>query len=56
MAILDTCFSGISLSLYGQTGRERLFGALDRARKHGARIVFDTLQAFLAGAPVNVVR
>lgn len=35
-------FSGISLSLYGQTGRERLFGALDRARKHGARIVFDT--------------
>ena len=35
-------FSGISLSLYGEAGRERLFGALDRARALGRRIVFDT--------------
>lgn len=35
-------FSAISLSLYGEAGRERLFEALDRAREHGRRIVFDT--------------
>lgn len=35
-------FSGISLSLYGVQGRERLFGALDGARQQGRRIVFDT--------------
>jgi len=35
-------FSGISLSLYGEAGRERLFGVLDRARALGRRIVFDT--------------
>lgn len=33
--------SGISLSLYGDGGRARLFDALDRARAAGARIVFD---------------
>lgn len=34
--------SGISLSLYGEPGRERLFAALDCARARGCRIVFDT--------------
>jgi 2-dehydro-3-deoxygluconokinase len=34
--------SGISLSLYGEAGREHLFGVLDRARALGRRIVFDT--------------
>ena len=34
--------SGISLSLYGEEGRARLFEALSVARKRGARIVFDT--------------
>ncbi|WP_366657179.1 sugar kinase [Fodinicurvata sp. EGI_FJ10296] len=33
--------SGISLSLYGADGRERLFAALDAARKRGTRIAFD---------------
>ncbi len=35
-------FSGISLSLYGKTGRERLFDYLQRANDAGAWIVFDT--------------
>jgi 2-dehydro-3-deoxygluconokinase len=35
-------FSGISLSLYGEAGRDRFFGVLDRARALGRRIVFDT--------------
>ena len=35
-------FSGISLSLYGDAGRERLFATLDRARQNGHRVVFDT--------------
>jgi 2-dehydro-3-deoxygluconokinase len=34
--------SGVSLSLYGETGRERLFAALDQARAHSRRIAFDT--------------
>ena len=34
--------SGVSLSLYGEVGRDRLFAALDRARACGARVVFDT--------------
>jgi 2-dehydro-3-deoxygluconokinase len=34
--------SGISLSLYGEGGRARLFEALGNARTQGARIVFDT--------------
>ncbi len=34
--------SAITLSLYGEKGRERLFGALQRARDAGARFVFDT--------------
>ncbi len=34
--------SGITLSLYGDAGRERLFEALDRARARGGRIAFDT--------------
>jgi len=34
--------SGISLSLYGEAGRERLFAALDGARSQGARTAFDT--------------
>ena len=35
-------FSAITLSIYSAEGRAQLFGALRRARKHGARIVFDT--------------
>ena len=34
--------SGVSLSLYGEAGRARLFAALDGARACGARVVFDT--------------
>jgi 2-dehydro-3-deoxygluconokinase len=34
--------SGVSLSLYGEAGRERLFAALDRARAQGCRVAFDT--------------
>ena len=35
-------FSGITLSLYGEAGRERLFDALVRARARGGRVAFDT--------------
>ena len=35
-------FSGITLSLYGDTGRARFFDVLDRARQQGRRIAFDT--------------
>jgi 2-dehydro-3-deoxygluconokinase len=34
--------SGISLSLYGDIGRSRLFAAIDQARAAGAKLVFDT--------------
>lgn len=34
--------SGITLSLYGQAGRERLFATLAAARAQGARVAFDT--------------
>jgi 2-dehydro-3-deoxygluconokinase len=34
--------SAITLSLYGEKGRERLFAALKRARERGARFAFDT--------------
>lgn len=34
--------SGISLAIYGEAGRDRLFAALDAARSRGARIAFDT--------------
>lgn len=34
--------SGITLSLYGTDGRERLFATLARARAAGARVAFDT--------------
>jgi 2-dehydro-3-deoxygluconokinase len=34
--------SAITLSIYSPQGRAKLIGALRRARKHGARIVFDT--------------
>jgi 2-dehydro-3-deoxygluconokinase len=34
--------SGITLSLYDQTGRERLWQGLDRARAKGSRVAFDT--------------
>jgi 2-dehydro-3-deoxygluconokinase len=34
--------SGISLALYGDAGRERLFGALDETRARGGRVAFDT--------------
>jgi 2-dehydro-3-deoxygluconokinase len=35
-------FSAITLSIYGEEGRARLFGALRRARQERTRIVFDT--------------
>jgi 2-dehydro-3-deoxygluconokinase len=35
-------FSAITLSIYGAQGRAKLIDALHRARKHGARIAFDT--------------
>jgi 2-dehydro-3-deoxygluconokinase len=34
--------SGVTLSLYGEVGRKRLFEALDLARARGRRIAFDT--------------
>ncbi len=34
--------SAITLSIYSAEGRAKLIGALNRAREHGARIVFDT--------------
>ncbi len=34
--------SAITLSLYGEKGRDRLFAALKRARESGARFAFDT--------------
>jgi 2-dehydro-3-deoxygluconokinase len=34
--------SGISLSLYGDDGRERLFATLGNARSQGKRVVFDS--------------
>jgi 2-dehydro-3-deoxygluconokinase len=34
--------SAITLSIFSAPGRAKLIGALNRARKHGARIVFDT--------------
>lgn len=42
MATYDYVYlSGISLSLYGDSGRATLFQALDAARRAGARVVFD---------------
>jgi 2-dehydro-3-deoxygluconokinase len=35
-------FSGITLSLYGESGRERLFEVLHEARSQGRRVAFDT--------------
>jgi 2-dehydro-3-deoxygluconokinase len=35
-------FSGITLSLYGEAGRARFLEVLDRARRQGRRIAFDT--------------
>ena len=35
-------FSGITLSLYGEAGRERLFEALERTHARGGRVAFDT--------------
>ena len=35
-------FSAITLSIYSEEGRAKLFGALQRARQEGTRIAFDT--------------
>ena len=35
-------FSGITLSIYGETGRDRLFAAIDAVRRRGGRVAFDT--------------
>jgi 2-dehydro-3-deoxygluconokinase len=35
-------FSGITLSLYGEAGRERLFQVLERTVARGGRVAFDT--------------
>jgi 2-dehydro-3-deoxygluconokinase len=43
LATYDVVYlSAITLSIYSAPGRTKLIGALHRARKHGARIVFDT--------------
>jgi 2-dehydro-3-deoxygluconokinase len=43
LAAYDVVYlSAITLSIYGAEGRTKLIGALHRARKHGARIAFDT--------------
>ncbi|MGB9115543.1 sugar kinase [Bradyrhizobium sp.] len=43
LAAYDVVYlSAITLSIYSALGRTKLIGALNRARKHGARIVFDT--------------
>jgi 2-dehydro-3-deoxygluconokinase len=43
LATYDVVYlSAITLSIYSAPGRAKLIGALNRARKHGARIVFDT--------------
>lgn len=43
MAVYDLVYlSGISLSLYGDEGRERLFAVLQDARSKGRRVAFDT--------------
>ena len=35
-------FSGITLSIYGEAGRARLFAAAEATRKRGGRVAFDT--------------
>jgi 2-dehydro-3-deoxygluconokinase len=43
LATYDVIYlSAITLSIYSPQGRRKLLAALDSARKHGARIVFDT--------------
>jgi 2-dehydro-3-deoxygluconokinase len=43
LATYDVVYlSAITLSIYSAPGRAKLIGALHRARKHGARIAFDT--------------
>jgi 2-dehydro-3-deoxygluconokinase len=43
LATYDVVYlSAITLSIYSAQGRAKLIGALHRARKHGARIAFDT--------------
>jgi 2-dehydro-3-deoxygluconokinase len=43
LATYDVVYlSAVTLSIYSAPGRAKLIGALNRARKHGARIVFDT--------------
>ena len=43
LAAYDVVYlSAITLSIYGAPGRVKLMAALQRARKHGARIAFDT--------------
>jgi 2-dehydro-3-deoxygluconokinase len=43
LATYDVVYlSAVTLSIYSAEGRTKLFGALQRARQNGARIVFDT--------------
>jgi 2-dehydro-3-deoxygluconokinase len=43
LATYDVVYlSAVTLSIYSAQGRTKLIGALHRARKHGARIAFDT--------------
>ncbi len=43
LAVFDVFYlSGITLSIYDETSRNRLFAILDDARARGARVVFDT--------------
>lgn len=48
--------SGISLSLYGETGRERLFDLLRRFRAQGGKVAFDSNYRPRAWPSVEVAR
>src|SRR6185503_14855854 len=48
--------SGISLSLYGETGRERLFDLLRRFRAQGGKVAFDSNYRARAWPSVEVAR
>jgi 2-dehydro-3-deoxygluconokinase len=49
-------FSAITLSIYSEEGRSRLFGALGRARQERTRIVFDTNFRARGWPDLNIAR
>lgn len=57
LAAYDVVYlSAITLSLYGEKGRERLFAALKRARRSGARFAFDTNFRARGWPDLNIAR